>query len=130
MQNRKAALAVGAALIVVAVVLFVALKGGSGSPPLTKGVTVIHLKKGMPIGGIHDVTVNKGGRVQVEVDSDIRANVDVHGYDFTKPVKPGGTVSYNFPATLAGEFEMEAHPVIHGQEQENGNQLVDLRVNP
>ena len=73
MQNRKAALAVGAALIVVAVVLFVALQGGSGSPPLTKGVTVIHLKNGMPIGGIHDVTVNKGGQVQVTVDSDIRA---------------------------------------------------------
>jgi hypothetical protein len=129
-QSRKAAVAVGAALIALAVVLFVVLKGGSGSPPLTKGVTVIHLKNGMPVGGIHDVTVNKGSRVQVKVVSDIRANVDVHGYDFTKPVKPGGTVSYDFPATLAGEFEMEAHPVVNGQEQENGNQLVDLRVNP
>jgi hypothetical protein len=130
MQSRKAAVAVGAALIAAAVVLFIVLQGGSGSPPLTKGVTVIHLKNGEPIGGVHDVTVNKGDRVRVTVDSDIRANVDVHGYDFTKPVKPGGTVSYDFPATLAGEFEMEAHPVVNGQEQENGNQLVELRVNP
>jgi hypothetical protein len=130
MQSRKAALAVGGVLIVVAVVLFIALQGGSGSPPLTKGVTVINLKNGLPVGGVHDVTVNKGQRVRVKVNSDIRANVDVHGYDFTKPVKPGGTVSYDFPATLAGEFEMEAHPVINGQEQEDGNQLVELRVNP
>jgi hypothetical protein len=130
MQSRKAALAVGGVLIVVAVVLFIALQGGSGSPPLTKGVTVINLKNGLPVGGVHDVTVNKGQRVRVKVNSDIRANVDVHGYDFTKPVKPGGTVSYDFPATLAGEIEMEAHPVINGQEQEDGNQLVELRVNP
>ena len=130
MQSRKAALAVGGALIVVAVALFVVLQGGSGSPPLTKGVTVINLKKGEPIGGIHDVTVNKGQPVRVKVNSDIRANIDVHGYDFTKPVQPGGTVSYDFPATLAGEFEMEAHPVINGQEDEDGNQIVELRVNP
>ena len=41
MQSRKAALAVGVALIAAAVVLFIALQGGSGSPPITKGVTVL-----------------------------------------------------------------------------------------
>jgi hypothetical protein len=130
MQSKRGAIVVGIALIAAAVVLFIVLQGGSGSPPLTKGVTVINLKNGEPIGGVHDVTVNKGDPVRVTVHSDIRANVDVHGYDFTKPVKPGGTVSYDFPANLAGEFEMEAHPVVNGQEQENGNQLVELRVNP
>jgi hypothetical protein len=130
MQSRRAAVAVGAGLIVVAVILFAVLRGGSGSGPITKGVTVIKLRHGMPIGGVHDVTVNKGDPVRVKVESDIRANVDVHGYDFTKPVKPGATVSYDFPANLDGEFEMEAHPVVNGQEQENGNQLVALTVNP
>jgi len=130
MQSRKAAAAVGAALVVFAVVLFFVLRGGSSSGPTTKGVTVITLHHGMPVGGVHDITVDVGDPVQVVVHSDIRANVDVHGYDFTKPVKPGGTVSYDFPANLDGEFEMEAHPVVNGEEQENGNQIVALTVNP
>src|SRR5690242_13044732 len=116
MQSRKAAAAVGAALVVVAVVLFLVLRGGSSSGPTTKGTTVIRLRHGEPVGGIHDITVNKGDPVRVVVHSDIRANVDVHGYDLTKPVKPGGTVSYDFPANLDGDFEMEAHPVVNGQE--------------
>ena len=120
----------GVALIAAAVVLFIVLQGGSGSPAITKGVTAITLKNGEPVGGVKDITVNKGDRVRVTVHSDIAANVDLHGYDFTKPVKPGGTVSYDFPATLAGEFEMEAHPVTGGVEQENGHQLAVLRVNP
>ena len=129
MQSRKAGL-VGVTLIAAAVVLFIVLQSGSGSPPVTKGVTAITLKNGQPEGGVKDLTVDKGDRVRVTVHSDIAANIDVHGYDLTKPVKPGGTVSYDFPATLAGEFEMEAHPVVHGEEQEDGNQLVELRVNP
>ena len=130
MRSRKAAAAVGAALVVLAVVLFLVLRGGSSPEPTTKGVTVITLRHGMPAGGVHDITVNKGDPVRVVVHSDIRANVDVHGYDFTKPVKPGGTASYDFPANLDGEFEMEAHPVVNGQEDENGNQIVALTVNP
>jgi hypothetical protein len=130
MQSRKAALAVGAGLIVLAVVLFLVLRGGSSSGPVTKGVTVITLRHGMPVGGVHDVTVDVGDPVRVKVHSDINANIDVHGYDFTKPVKPGGTVSYDFPAKLDGEFEMEAHPIVNGEEQEDGNQIVELRVNP
>ena len=130
MQSKKGALAVGVALIAAAVVLFIVLHGGSGSPPITKGVTAITLKNGEPVGGVKDITVNKGDRVRVTVHSDIAANVDVHGYDLTKPVKPGGAVAYDFPATLAGEFEMEAHPVVNGEEQENGHQLAVLRVNP
>ena len=130
MQSRKAALAVGGALIVAAVVLFVVLRSDSSSPPATKGVTMITLRNGKPEGGVHDVTVNKGDQVRVTVHSDIDANIDVHGYEFTKPVKAGGTVSYDFPATIDGEFEMEAHPVVNGEEQEDGNQIVALTVNP
>lgn len=130
MQSRKGALAVGLALIAVAVVLFGVLRGGSDSGTTTEGVTEIELKNGEPVGGVKAITVNEGDRVQVTVHSDISANVDVHGYDFTKPVKPGGTVSYDFPAKLAGEFEIEAHPVVNGSEQENGNLLANLVVNP
>ena len=130
MQSRKGAVVTGVVLIVAVVVLFIVLRSGSDPENVTKGVTVINLHDGEPVGGVHEITVNEGDRVQVTVHSDISANVDVHGYDFTKPVKPGGTVVYDFPAKLAGGFEIEAHPVVNGKEQENGNLLANLTVNP
>jgi hypothetical protein len=127
MQSRRAALAAAAALVVVAVVLFIALKGGSSSPPVTKGVTLIEFRNREPVGGVKDITENKGDRVRFKVHSEMTADIHVHGYEFEKPVKPGGTVSFNFPATLDGAFDIEAHP--NGNE-EAGIQLASLTVNP
>jgi hypothetical protein len=126
MQSKRAAIAL-VALLGVAVVLFVVLKSGSSSPTETKGVTQIQFRNRQPVGGVKQITVNKGDRVGFAVHSDMRADIHVHGYEFEKPVDPGGTVSFNFPATLDGEFEIEAHP--NGNEKA-GIQLAALTVNP
>jgi hypothetical protein len=126
MQSRRAALA-GVALVIVAVVLSVVRKGGSSSPSVTKGVTKIEFRNRQPVGGVKQITVNKGDRVRFDVHSDMDADIHVHGYEFEKPVKPGGTVAFDFPANLDGEFDIEAHP--NGNELQ-GIQLASLTVNP
>ena len=128
MQSRKGAL-IAAGALVVAVVLFIVLKGGSSSPPVTKGLTKIEYRNGATVGGLHQITVNKGDHVLLDVTPDVTAEVHVHGYEFAKDVKPGQTAHFDFPATIDGEFEVEVHHLVNGQEQ-GGVQVATLTVNP
>jgi hypothetical protein len=113
----------GIAVVVVAVVLLVALKnGGSDSSETTKGVTTIVIKHGKPVGGIAQLTYNKGEPVRFKVDSDVSDEVHMHGYDIMKDVRAGGSVSFDFPATIEGVFEAE----LEGRKE----QILELTVNP
>jgi hypothetical protein len=129
-----------AAIVVVAaaVVLFVVLKddgksdyekledeGKIGKSADAKGspaIATIVIKHGKPVGGIADLTYNKGEQVRFKVDSDISDEVHVHGYDIMKEVKAGGSVSFDFPATIEGIFEAE----LEGRKE----QILELIVNP
>jgi hypothetical protein len=120
--NAMRALA-GIAAVVVAVVLLVTLKnGGSDSSETTKGVTTIVIKHGKPVGGIAQLTYNEGEEVRFEVDSDVSDEVHMHGYDIMKDVEAGGSVSFDFPATIEGVFEAE----LEGRKE----QILELTVNP
>lgn len=121
-SNTIRALA-GVAVVVVAVVLLIVLKsGGSDSGSTTKGVTTIVIKHGKPVGGIAQLTYDRGGEVRFEVDSDVSDEVHMHGYDIMKDVKAGGSVSFDFPATIEGVFEAE----LEGRKE----QILELTVNP
>lgn len=124
MNSNTVRAAVGAAVVVVAVVLLIVLKGGSSedSSATTKGVTTIVIKNGEPVGGIAQLTYNKGEEVRFEVDSDVSDEVHMHGYDIMKDVKAGGSVSFDFPATIEGVFEAE----LEGRKE----QILELTVNP
>lgn len=119
----KAALGVGA--IVIAVVLLVVLKGGSGNDKSSNEsgkVPVIVVKHGKPVGGVQDLTYNEGERIRFVVKSDVSDEVHVHGYDVMKDVEAGGSVSFDFPASLEGVFEAE----LEGRKE----QIIQLTVNP
>jgi hypothetical protein len=120
----RAALAGG--LVVLAVVLLIVLKdngGGNATSSNASGkVPVIVVKDGKPVGGIRDLTYNEGERVRFVVESDVSDEVHVHGYDIMKDVKAGGSVSFDFPATLEGVFEAE----LEGRKE----QIIQLTVNP
>jgi hypothetical protein len=121
-SNTIRALA-GVAVIVVAIVLLIVLKsGGSDSGGTTKGVTTIVIKHGKPVGGIAQLTYNEGEDVRFKVDSDVSDEVHMHGYDIMKDVKAGGSVSFDFPATIEGVFEAE----LEGRKE----QILELTVNP
>jgi hypothetical protein len=138
MNSNTTRVVAGIVVVVVAVVLFVVLKddgksdyekledeGKIGKSADAKGspaVTTIVIKHGKPVGGIADLTYNEGEQVRFKVDSDVSDEVHIHGYDIMKDVKAGGSVSFDFPATIEGVFEAE----LEGRKE----QILELTVNP
>jgi hypothetical protein len=125
MNSNAMRVVLGAAVVVIAVVLLIVLKSDSGSEKSSNAngkVPVIVVKHGEPVGGVRDLTYNTGERIRFKVDSDVSDEVHVHGYDIMKDVRAGGSVSFDFPATLEGVFEAEL--------EERGEQIIQLTVNP
>jgi hypothetical protein len=125
MNSNTTRVVAGVAVIVVAVVLLVVLKKDDSSKTTSNTggkVTTIVIKHGKPVGGIADLTYNKGEQVRFKVDSDVSDEVHMHGYDIMKDVKAGGSVSFDFPATIEGVFEAE----LEGRKE----QILELTVNP
>lgn len=125
MNSNTTRLVAGIAVIVVAIVLLVVLKNDDSSKTTSNTggkVTTIVIKHGKPVGGIADLTYNKGEQVRFKVDSDVSDEVHVHGYDIMKDVEAGGSVSFDFPATIEGVFEAE----LEGRKE----QILELTVNP
>jgi heme/copper-type cytochrome/quinol oxidase subunit 2 len=110
-----------AAVVVIAVVGFIILKP-AGSSKTSGGTAQITVKGGKPVGGVKTITFKKGGRVRFVVTSDVGDEIHVHGYNFKKTVKPGGKVSFSFPASIDGMFIVE----LEGR----GEQIASLVVNP
>jgi hypothetical protein len=152
MQSNRARLAVLAAAIVVAGVLFVILSGNDedqGAPSTTavtsesvdrtpgggqpqggesegaKPLPTITVKDGQPKGGVQELSAQSGGEVRFRVVSDDSAEVHVHGYDLEKEVTPGNPATLRFPAEIEGRFEVELH-LSDGNEVEIG----ELSVTP
>ena len=83
----------GMAVVVVAVVLLVVLKGNDSSGKTDGGKlqTIVIDKAGHPVGGIRQLTYDQGDRIRFKVDSDVSDEVHVHGYDIVpRTSKPGG----------------------------------------
>src|SRR6187200_2623537 len=126
MQSRRASIGLAVLAIVVAVVLFLVLKdSGSDSDSTTTNTTAqgtpnqgrgdssepsvptIVVRNAKPVGGVQDLSFKKGDNIRFRVRSDVTDEVHLHGYDIPKPVKAGGSVEFNVPATLEGVFEVE-----------------------
>jgi heme/copper-type cytochrome/quinol oxidase subunit 2 len=79
-------------------------------PPLVtgKGVTKLRFKQ--------------GETVRFRVKADTADEVHVHGYDLKKDVEAGKTVTFSFPASITGIFEIEF--------ENAARQIAQLRVDP
>ena len=130
MQSRKLAAGVALGALVVAVVLFIVLSGGSGSDNGSQSHTVaLEFADGRAVGGAEDVSVNQDDSVTVTLGTDVPAELHIHGYDLSKEIKAGGEGSIDFNADTTGEFEIEAHHLTHGEEGP-GILLATLSVSP
>jgi hypothetical protein len=143
MNSNTARVVAGIVIVVVAVVLFAVLRddgesasekvdkaGDSAGKSTTKNgstdkgaeITTIVIKNGKPVGGVTDLTYNEGEQVRFKVDSDVSDEVHMHGYDIMKDVEAGGSVTFDFPATIEGIFEAEL--------ENRKEQILELTVNP
>lgn len=140
MNSNVMRVGLGVVAVAIVVVLFVVLRdddsgksdyekledegkiGKSADAKASPEITTIVIRHGKPVGGIAQLTYNEGERVRFKVDSDVSDEVHVHGYDIMKDVEAGGSVSFDFPATLEGVFEAEL--------EDRGEQILELTVNP
>jgi hypothetical protein len=140
--GRARLLLIGLA-VVIAVVAFLVAKPGSSRhhaasttagqaasasssagarPAAGPAIPHIVVRGGKPLGGIRTITVKEGERVRFEVASDVAEEVHVHGYDLHKDVARGGTVSFDFPASISGVFVIEL--------EVRSEQIASLKVEP
>jgi hypothetical protein len=128
MQSRAARLGVLAAVIVAAIVLFIVLRNNNGderSSDTSRGVQILTVNNGNPVGGVKTLTYNKGDQVQLEVRLNRpEEEVHVHGYEIKKPAEHS-PVRLSFPAKLDGVFEIELHKLDHTEAP-----IAELHVNP
>lgn len=143
-------LLIGAAALVVAVVLFLALRPEDvDEKPLTLPTTTaettdttttvtvppppppgpppaanvrITVRGGLPVGGVRRVTVAKGRRVVLIVTSDVADHVHLHGYDVMRDVGPGRPTRLAFRATIVGTVEAEL--------EDRGVQIASITTKP
>jgi FtsP/CotA-like multicopper oxidase with cupredoxin domain len=128
MQSNAARAGLLAALVAVAVVLFIVLSGGDDSDsdsdtgttepaatatasaqPSEPEVFEIQLRDGAPVGGVGEFEATKGETVRIAVRSDEDAELHVHGYELEEELTAGGVTRLEFPADIDGKFEIEAH---------------------
>jgi hypothetical protein len=98
------------AAVVVIVVALVVIHPGGGKTKSSGPATVV-VRDAKPVGGIKELTYNKGDTVDLTVRSDTADEVHFHGYNFHKDVAKGGSVHFRFKATIDGKFivELEEH---------------------
>ncbi len=92
------------------------------APTQADSTVRVVVRGGRVKGGIQRVTVKKGDRVVLVVQSDVADQLHVHGYDVTKDVAAGGTVRIRFPTMIPGRFEVELENL--------GLQVADITVKP
>jgi len=85
-------------------------------------VQTVRVVNGQPAGGIKTISYTKGDQVRLKVVSDTADEIHVHGYDLKKDVTAGGSVEFDFEATIEGRFEVEL--------ENAGTQIAMLEVDP
>lgn len=146
-MSRAASLALAAAGLIVAVVLFLVLRpedestGQATTPTTTRGTTTqtvptttttpttpnvqrvrIDFRNGRVVGGIRRARVERGERVRLVVRADLSDEVHLHGYDISRRIRPGVPTLIVFRATVVGQFEVEL--------EERHVQLAEIEVRP
>ena len=110
MPRNQRFVMLGLAGVVIVVAIIIAVSGGGGTTK-SAGPTTITVQNAQPVGGVKSLTYKKGKTIDLTIKSDTADEVHFHGYDFHKDVAKGGSVRFDFPATIEGSFlvELENH---------------------
>ncbi|HEX6228606.1 MAG TPA: hypothetical protein VFZ41_03985 [Solirubrobacterales bacterium] len=96
-------------------------ESGKTTPAGPKPKTIV-VRGGEPVGDPPELEYDVGNLVYLSVHSDVADEVHVHGYDLSREVPAGGSVSLSFTADIEGIFEIEL--------ERRGVEIGELRVNP
>ena len=130
MQSRKTAAVLAVVVLIAAVVAFIVLQSGGDSTGGPSNQTFdFRLANGKPVGGAQDISATQGDHLTMTLETDVPAELHIHGYELSKDIDAGKAGSISFSADATGEFEVEAHHLVHGEEGP-GAELATLRVNP
>jgi hypothetical protein len=80
------------------------------------------VEDGEKVEGLDTLSVRAGETVRFEVETDVAAEVHVHGYDLTFQTAPDEELLVEFVADVTGIFEVE----IHGTDLH----ILDIEVTP
>lgn len=147
-MGSQARLALLAATVIAAVVLFLVLRPDGEEPtpsvatpsetttsvvtetetlPTTTAETPSAVRiriqaRGDGSGSIRRIAIERGQRVTLVVSADVTDEVHVHGYDLMADVAPGSPARISFEASVPGRFEVEL--------ESRAIQIAELRVSP
>jgi hypothetical protein len=133
-SNRRLGVGVAVAALAVAIALFLVLReddsettspasadeqttaeptaaGDKGGPkpdkPDEPEQETIVFRDGEVVGGVAELSFEKGERIRFAVESDVADHVHLHGYDVFQDVPAGGRATFDVLASLDGVFEVE-----------------------
>lgn len=145
-MSKTARLLVVVGAIVVAVVVFVALRPSDDDEPTSAqtettaqpasttttpdapkpkpkpAAQVVEVRNAEPVGGVQAIDTTKGETVRFVVRSDVADEVHLHGYDISRDVAPGKPAQFKFKASIEGIFEVEL--------EHRAVEIATLTVNP
>jgi hypothetical protein len=110
MSRTQRLVFLGLAIVVIVVAVIVIKPGGKTK---SSGPATVVVRNAKPVGGVKELTYNKGDTIDLTVKSDTADEVHFHGYNVHKDVEKGGSVRFKFKATIDGKFivELEDHKV-------------------
>lgn len=98
-------------------------KGDEGGGEPASAIPVIEIAGGEPVGGVQELSFDKGDTIEFEVKSDdTSGEIHFHGYDVSADLEAGGVAEFSFPADIDGIFEVEI--------EETAVPIAEVTVNP
>ncbi len=107
MQRNRLIVLLGA--LVVIVLGFVLGSGGASKKSSASRTDkfIVNVIGGKPAGWVAQLAGRRNDTLDLTVKSDVSDEIHVHGYDFKRTVKAGGSVEFKFRATISGVFVIE-----------------------
>ena len=64
---------------------------------------------GKAVGGVQEVTLQRGDTARFEVTVDAPQEIHIHGYELEAEATPGSPATFEFTTDLEGIFDVESH---------------------
>ncbi|GAC1434180.1 MAG: hypothetical protein NVSMB51_00760 [Solirubrobacteraceae bacterium] len=106
-MNRNRNLALLAGLVVIVLGFAIASSGSGTRHKATTAAFTVRVVGGKPAGGIAKLAAFRGDTLDLTVQSDVKDEIHIHGYERKGEVAAGGSAHFRFPLSITGVFVVE-----------------------